>query len=78
MLQGTLKGFDQTTNLILANAKERVFSKESGVEEISLGLYLIRGDSISVVGSLDSGLDESIDWSALLADPIPPIRISAI
>lgn len=55
-----------------------MFSKDSGVEEISLGLYLIRGDSISVVGSLDSQLDESIDWAALTADPIMPIKLTAI
>ncbi len=55
-----------------------MFSKDSGVEEISLGLYLIRGDSISVVGNLDSELDDSIDWAALTADPIIPIKVTAI
>jgi len=28
---------------------ERVFSKEEGVEEVPLGLYIIRGDNIAVV-----------------------------
>jgi small nuclear ribonucleoprotein (snRNP)-like protein len=32
---GTLKGLDQKLNLILEECKERVFSKEDGVEEVS-------------------------------------------
>ena len=30
---GTLKGFDQTTNIILDECHERVFSSEAGVEQ---------------------------------------------
>ncbi len=72
--QGTLRGFDQTTNLILSGAKERLFSLESGMEELSLGLYVLRGDNIGLVGLLDSERDSAIDWPQVLADPIPPIR----
>lgn len=43
---GTLKGFDQSTNLILSGCVERVFSEDTGVELVQLGLYLIRGDSM--------------------------------
>ena len=32
---GTLKGLDQKLNVILEECKERVFSKEEGVEEVS-------------------------------------------
>lgn len=45
-VQGTLRGFDQATNLILAGCQERVFSIKSGVEVLNLGLYLIRGDNV--------------------------------
>jgi hypothetical protein len=38
-----LKGFDQTINLILDESHERVFSSTSGVEQVVLGLYVIRG-----------------------------------
>lgn len=44
--QGTLKGFDQTVNLILDESHERVFSSGSGVEQVMLGLYIIRGDNM--------------------------------
>ncbi len=40
---GKLRGFDQTTNLILEGCTERIYSEDEGVEELELGLYLIRG-----------------------------------
>lgn len=44
--KGLLKGFDQTINLILDESHERVFSSTSGVEQVVLGLYIIRGDNM--------------------------------
>ncbi len=45
-LQGKLKGFDTRANLILADCVEREFSEEEGVEMVSLGLYMIKGDNV--------------------------------
>ncbi len=44
--QGNLKGFDQTLNIILEESHERVFSTAAGVEQVVLGLYIIRGDNM--------------------------------
>lgn len=44
--QGTLKGFDQTINLILDESHERVYSTNQGVEQVVLGLHIIRGDNV--------------------------------
>ncbi len=44
--QGMLRGFDQATNLVLADARERVYSSKAGVETLQLGLYMIRGDNV--------------------------------
>ena len=44
--QGTLKGFDQTVNIVLEGSHERVYSASSGVEQVQLGLYIIRGDNM--------------------------------
>ncbi|XP_070225431.1 LSM8 homolog, U6 small nuclear RNA associated isoform X2 [Bos mutus] len=46
MIVGTLKGFDQTINLILDESHERVFSSSQGVEQVVLGLYIVRGDNV--------------------------------
>lgn len=66
-----LKGFDQTTNIILQDCHERVFSPTAGMEQVPLGLYLIRGDNMYVCeedgvdGSKESWLNatHSLTWS---------------
>ncbi|EGD82804.1 N-alpha-acetyltransferase 38 [Salpingoeca rosetta] len=45
-IDGTLRGFDQATNLILTDSSERVVSLHEGVEVVPLGLYIIRGDNV--------------------------------
>lgn len=53
--QGELTGFDQTINVILSASVERVYSLDEPVEEVPLGLYIVRGDNIvsdPVLGSL--------------------------
>ena len=46
LFQGFLKGFDQTINLILDESHERVYSTSEGVEQVILGLYIVRGDNV--------------------------------
>lgn len=46
--QGILAGFDQKSNVVLSDSKERVYSMDEGVEEIPLGLYLVKGDMMYV------------------------------
>ena len=45
-LVGNLRGYDQTTNVVLDECHERVFSPDAGVEQVVLGLYIIRGDNM--------------------------------
>eukprot|EP00043_Microstomoeca_roanoka_P017152 m.178117 g.178117 ORF g.178117 m.178117 type:complete len:93 (-) comp16585_c0_seq1:123-401(-) len=70
---GTLRGFDQATNLILTESAERVVSSHTGVETVPLGLYIVRGDNVATVLELDVEHDESIDLATVRAEPIPPI-----
>ncbi|XP_047327947.1 sm-like protein LSM8 [Impatiens glandulifera] len=70
---GVLKGFDQATNLILDESHERVYSTKEGVQQIVLGLYIIRGDNISIIGELDEELDSQLDFSELRAHPLKPV-----
>ncbi|QDZ24329.1 small nuclear ribonucleoprotein LSm8 [Chloropicon primus] len=70
---GLLKGFDQATNLILEGSKERIYSPEEGVEEMELGLYLLRGDCIAVVGEVDDDLDSQIDLPSLKGHPLSEV-----
>ncbi|KAF8906893.1 LSM-domain-containing protein [Mucidula mucida] len=71
---GTLAGYDQKSNVVLSDSKERVYSLEEGVEEVPLGLYLVKGDMIILIGDIDEAKDEAVDLSTIRAEPIPPIR----
>ena len=44
-----MAGFDQKSNVVLSESKERVYSPDEGVEEIPLGLYLVKGDQMYVL-----------------------------
>eukprot|EP00094_Tigriopus_californicus_P007687 TCALIF_07403-PA protein Name:"Similar to LSM8 U6 snRNA-associated Sm-like protein LSm8 (Pongo abelii)" AED:0.32 eAED:0.32 QI:0/0.5/0.33/1/1/1/3/33/334 len=67
---GTLKGFDQTINLILDDTHERIYSPAQGVERVVLGLHIVRGDNIALVGELDEDVDSRLDLQSMRADPI--------
>lgn len=43
-----LAGYDQKSNVVLSDSKERVYSIDEGVEEVPLGLYLVKGDMMCV------------------------------
>ena len=58
VLQGVMAGYDQKSNVVLSDSKERVYSMEEGVEEIPLGLYLVKGDQMYVITPLLSDLQE--------------------
>ncbi|EAN31155.1 LSM domain protein [Theileria parva strain Muguga] len=68
---GVLKGFDQLTNLVLYNCLERVYHPDAPVEELELGIYLLRGDNIVLVGEVDVDVDRSM--SGIEALPINPV-----
>ncbi|KNZ81707.1 N-alpha-acetyltransferase 38, NatC auxiliary subunit [Termitomyces sp. J132] len=86
---GTLAGYDQKSNVVLADSKERVYSTDQGVEEIPLGLYLVKGDMVYVphpspfqcsppsstlIGEIDDAIDSAVDLSTIRAEPLPAIR----
>lgn len=49
LAQGKMAGYDQRSNIVISECKERVYSIEDGVEEIPLGLYLVKGDMMYVM-----------------------------
>lgn len=67
---GTLKGYDQTINLILDESHERVYSSTQGVEQVVLGLHIIRGDNVAIIGEIDDALDSRLDLGSIRAEPL--------
>ena len=51
-----MAGYDQKSNVVLSDSKERVYIMEDGVEEIPLGLYLVKGDQMCVSSSFPAAL----------------------
>ena len=47
--KGILRGYDQLINIILDESHERVYSSTHGVDQVVLGLYVIRGDNVYVI-----------------------------
>nr|CAH0102094.1 unnamed protein product [Daphnia galeata] len=71
---GILKGFDQTINLIIDDSHERVFSSSQGVEQVQLGLHIIRGDNVVLIGEIDNELDSRLNLSEIRAEPLAQIH----
>lgn len=46
VLVGMLAGCDSGGTVILSSCVERIFSEEAPVEEVPLGVYIVRGDSM--------------------------------
>ncbi|CAG9861594.1 unnamed protein product [Phyllotreta striolata] len=70
---GTLKGFDQTINIILDESHERVYSTTTGVEQVMLGLHIIRGDNVALIGLIDEEIDNRLNLSSIKAEPLNPV-----
>ena len=51
----------------------RVFSPNAGVEQVVLGLHIVRGDNIAVIGEIDEELDKRWDLGSVRAEPITSI-----
>ena len=74
---GTLFSCDGSMNLVLADAYERIIRPaEEGVpsEEVPLGLYIVRGDSVAVCGRVDEDVDGKIDWTKVHGEVLGSTR----
>lgn len=72
-LVGTLLSCDQVTNIVLNETVERIIRPPDDPEpssEVSHGLYLVRGDNITICGLVEEDLDSSIDWTRVRGEVI--------
>lgn len=60
-------------NLIIVDTFERIFSPTSGMEQISLGLKIVRGDNVAIIGLIDEGIEQDIDYSKIKGEPIKEV-----
>ena len=68
-------------NCVIADCQERVYSIDEGVNKIGLGLYIIRGDTVAVLGiphthilgEIDPDIEQYLNYDAIKAHPLPPL-----
>jgi U6 snRNA-associated Sm-like protein LSm8 len=70
---GELRGSDQALNMVLADAVERIFSPVDAPHFAALGLYVIRGESVTFVAELDPEKEEATDFEAIRAARLKPV-----
>jgi U6 snRNA-associated Sm-like protein LSm8 len=73
VIVGVLRGFDQLINIILEEAQERVYSMQAGIQQVILGIYIIRGDNVALIGEINEEKDLQIDFNTTRAQPIKAI-----
>lgn len=56
--------------MILDESHERVYSSTQGVEQVVLGLHIIRGDNVVIVGEMDEAMDARLDLASIRAEPL--------
>lgn len=71
---GVLKSFDQSMNIILNNCYEKVYSLDEGVAFNKIGLYMIRGDSVTLVAEVDELLEKQIDYKEIKGEKLKEIK----
>lgn len=70
---GVLKGYDNLVNLVLDQSHERIYSMTAAVEQVSLGVYIIRGDNVAVIGDVDEDKDLALDLQQLRGQQLKPV-----
>ena len=48
VIVGVLEGYDSNGTIVMSSCVERMFSEDAPVEEVPLGVYIVRGDSMYV------------------------------
>ena len=56
---------------MLENCHERIYS--DGVEQVQLGLFIVRGDNVAVIGEMDADKDAKTDFSLVRGSALPPV-----
>ena len=59
---------------MLSDCKEKIFSQDEPTEIVQLGGYLIRGDTIAIIGEVDEEIEANTDYEAMRCVPIKPLK----
>jgi len=71
IIVGNFVGHDQVQNVILKEAHERIYSEDEAPERVPLGVYVVRGDSLVLIGEFDESVN---DDNIRVSVPLPAIQ----
>lgn len=74
VFSGVLRSFDQSMNMFISECLEKVYSSHEGVNFLKLGLFMIRGDNVSLVSEVDELMEKQLDYSKIMARPIKEMK----
>ena len=80
VIVGVLEGYDSNGTIVMSSCVERMFSEDAPVEEVPLGVYIVRGDSMYVPSTdfqcppRPHGLGQGPRHAAVLHDRGPHTR----
>ena len=74
IIVGNFVGHDQVQNVILKEAFEKIYSADQAVERVPLGVYVVRGDSLCLIGELDDQDKDAEDERIRVTAPLPAIQ----
>lgn len=76
MYAGTLESYDHTVNICIKDATKRTITQsedEPGSEE-KVGLFVLRGDCVTLIGLVEPIIDAQYDWSEVRGDKLKRYR----
>ena len=77
--EGSSSGIAANAKKVLGQTSERIIRPHDDDEpssEVQHGLYIVRGDNVTVVGLVDEELDESINWNEVRGAVIGGVKHS--
>lgn len=78
--EGSSSEIAANSKKVLGQTSERIIRPHDDDEpssEVQHGLYIVRGDNVTVVGLVDEELDESINWNEVRGAVIGGVKHSA-
>jgi U6 snRNA-associated Sm-like protein LSm8 len=77
-LVGIFKGSDAQWNMIIDECEERTYSLNAPVKVTDLGLYIVRGDSVVLLGPVDAEKEAKVDLKTIRASPLPSLHLHGV
>lgn len=76
LYSGVLESYDHTANICIKHAVKRIITQDENIEsyEEHVGLFVIRGDCVTVIGLVEPLIDSQYDWTEVRGEKLKRYR----